>query len=105
MASSEGLDVRDISDELERVRPGIPGRRRGERYAAGGFKERAKLAMAMPWVVGGCGGGVCWWVRLRWWGRQSGAKRGGIIRAMVAGRCWCSRGKTPRWVTKIVSVT
>lgn len=40
------LDVSDRSDELLMVRPGMPGRRTGERYEAGGLKERAKLAMA-----------------------------------------------------------
>lgn len=53
-ASSGGLDDRDRSDELESVRPGIPGRRRGERYADGGLKERAKLAMAATSVGDGC---------------------------------------------------
>ena len=49
------LDVSDRSDELLMVRPGMPGRRTGERYEAGGLKERAKLAMAASAAAGGRG--------------------------------------------------
>ena len=38
------LEPSESSDELEMLRPGMAGRRRGERYD-GGLKERARLAI------------------------------------------------------------
>lgn len=63
-SSGRGLlaEGRDTSEELDRVRPGIEGRSRGERY--GDLRDRAKLAMipsALSWSwtvlesLSGCG--------------------------------------------------
>ena len=47
-----GLEVSDSSEEFESVRPGIVGRRRGDKYAAGGLRVLAKLAIALENGIG-----------------------------------------------------
>ena len=109
------LEASDKSDELERVRPGSPGRHRGDRKGEG-LKDRAKLAMAigsagassgardtfMPRVQPSVGGETCFDASARIWEpatRQRVALEGqprsnGFA---LGARVWCSRPDKLLW--------